>query len=117
MASSGCLRRRRAQLRRLDRALPQSARVNRIFGLEGGHIQPTEILRRLGIRIIDVRHEGAAVNMAHAHAEPTGETAVAMVTAGPGVTNTRHLGGVGGDSVSIARLRALPRRRSLGNVS
>ena len=32
--------------------------------------------------------EGAAVHMAHAHAELTGELGVAMVTAGPGVTNT-----------------------------
>ena len=41
-----------------------------------------------GIRIIDVRDEGAAVHMAHAHAELTGGFGVAMVTAGPGVTNT-----------------------------
>lgn len=63
--------------------------VDRIFGLQGGHIQPIwDFAARLGIRIIDVRHEGAAVHMAHAHAELTGKTAVAMVTAGPGVTNT-----------------------------
>ena len=63
--------------------------VDRIFGLQGGHIQPIwDFAARLGIRIIDVRHEAAAVHMAHAHAELTGETAVAMVTAGPGVTNT-----------------------------
>jgi acetolactate synthase-1/2/3 large subunit len=42
----------------------------------------------LGIRIIDVRDEGAAVHLAHAHAELTGALGVAMVTAGPGVTNT-----------------------------
>ena len=63
--------------------------VDRIFGLQGGHIQPIwDHVARLGIRIIDVRHEGAAVHMAHAHAELTGELGVAMVTAGPGVTNT-----------------------------
>ena len=44
--------------------------------------------RAQGIRIIDVRDEGAAVHMAHAHAELTGGFGVAMVTAGPGVTNT-----------------------------
>ena len=44
--------------------------------------------RGTGIRIIDVRDEGAAVHMAHAHAELTGQFGVAMVTAGPGVTNT-----------------------------
>lgn len=63
--------------------------VDRIFGLQGGHIQPIwDHVGRLGIRIIDVRDEGAAVHMAHAHAELTGGFGVAMVTAGPGVTNT-----------------------------
>ncbi|GAA4882906.1 thiamine pyrophosphate-binding protein [Actinomycetospora straminea] len=63
--------------------------VDRVFGLQGGHIQPVwDRLARLGVRIVDVRDEGSAVHMAHAHAELTGETAVALVTAGPGVTNT-----------------------------
>jgi acetolactate synthase I/II/III large subunit len=63
--------------------------VDRIFGLQGGHIQPVwDHVAGAGIRIIDVRHEGAAVHMAHAHAELTGALGVAMATAGPGVTNT-----------------------------
>ena len=63
--------------------------IDRIFGLQGGHIQPIwDHAARQGIRIIDVRDEGAAVHMAHAHAELTGGFSVAMVTAGPGVTNT-----------------------------
>ena len=63
--------------------------VDRIFGLQGGHIQPIwDHIGRQGIRIVDVRDEGAAVHMAHAHAELTGVFGVAMVTAGPGVTNT-----------------------------
>jgi acetolactate synthase-1/2/3 large subunit len=63
--------------------------VDRIFGLQGGHIQPIwDHVARQGIRIIDVRDEGAAVHMAHAHAELTDHLGVAMVTAGPGVTNT-----------------------------
>jgi len=63
--------------------------VDRIFGLQGGHIQPIwDHVARRGIRIIDVRDEGAAVHMAHAHAELTSSFGVAMVTAGPGVTNT-----------------------------
>ena len=62
--------------------------IDRVFGLQGGHIQPIwDWLGRLGIRIVDVRDEGAAVHMAHAHAELTGGFGVAMVTAGPGVTN------------------------------
>ena len=63
--------------------------IDRIFGLQGGHIQPIwDHVARQGIRIVDVRDEGAAVHMAHAHAELTGGFGVAMVTAGPGVTNT-----------------------------
>lgn len=66
----------------------KSRGVDRIFGLQGGHIQPIwDHVARLGIRIIDVRDEGAAVHMAHAHAELTGTLGVCMVTAGPGVTN------------------------------
>ena len=62
--------------------------VTRVFALCGGHIMP--IWMRLdaeGIRIIDVRDERAAVHMAQAHAELTGELGVALVTAGPGMTN------------------------------
>jgi acetolactate synthase-1/2/3 large subunit len=63
--------------------------VDRVFGLQGGHIQPIwDHVARHGIRIVDVRHESAAVHMAHAHAELTGALGVAMATAGPGVTNT-----------------------------
>src|SRR5258708_22111622 len=63
--------------------------VDRVFGLQGGRVQPIwDHVARLGIRIIDVRDEGAAVHMAHAHAELTGGLGVAMATAGPGVTNT-----------------------------
>src|SRR6185436_17041571 len=62
--------------------------VDRVFGLCGGHIMP--IWMRVdaeGIRIVDVRDERAAVYMAHAHAELTGQLGVALVTGGPGVTN------------------------------
>ncbi|MCU0775720.1 MAG: thiamine pyrophosphate-binding protein, partial [Ideonella sp.] len=63
--------------------------VDRIYGLQGGHIQPIwDQLARLGVRIVDVRDEGAAVHMAHAHAVLTGQPGIAMATAGPGVTNT-----------------------------
>ena len=62
--------------------------VDRVFALCGGHIMPTWMrLDAEGIRIIDVRDERAAVYMAHAHAELTGGLGVALVTAGPGVTN------------------------------
>lgn len=62
--------------------------VTRVFGLQGGHIQPIwDFCAREGIAIVDVRDEGAAVHMAHAHAELTGGLGVCMATAGPGVTN------------------------------
>jgi len=78
--------------------------VDRIFGLQGGHIQPLwDEVAQLGIRIIDVRHEVAAMHMAHAHNELTGQLGVAMVTAGPGVTNT--LTGVA--NASLARASVL----------
>jgi len=62
--------------------------VQRIFGLCGGHIMPIWMqIDAAGIAIVDVRDERAAVHMAHAHAEITGELGVALITAGPGVTN------------------------------
>ncbi len=62
--------------------------VKHIFGLCGGHIMPIWMqAHAAGIRIIDARDERAAVHMAHAHAEVTGTLGVAIVTAGPGVTN------------------------------
>ena len=62
--------------------------VDRLFALCGGHIMPLWMRADAeGIRIVDVRDERAAVHMAHAHAELTGGLGVALVTAGPGVTN------------------------------
>jgi acetolactate synthase-1/2/3 large subunit len=62
--------------------------VDRVFALCGGHIMPIWMRADAeGIRIIDVRDERAAVHMAHAHAELTETLGVALVTAGPGVTN------------------------------
>jgi acetolactate synthase-1/2/3 large subunit len=62
--------------------------VRRVYGLCGGHIQPIwDEVARAGIQIVDVRHESAAVYMAQAQADLTGSLGVAMVTAGPGLTN------------------------------
>jgi acetolactate synthase-1/2/3 large subunit len=62
--------------------------VDRVFTLCGGHVMPLWMrCDAEGIRIVDVRDERAAVHMAHAHAEITGGLGVALVTAGPGVTN------------------------------
>ncbi|MGH7755640.1 MAG: thiamine pyrophosphate-binding protein, partial [Vulcanimicrobiaceae bacterium] len=62
--------------------------VERVFGLCGGHIMPIWMrLAQEGVAIVDVRDERAAVYMAHAHAELTGGLGVALITAGPAVTN------------------------------
>ena len=62
--------------------------VDRIFALCGGHIMPMWMRADAeGINIVDVRDERAAVYMAHAYGELTGRFGVAMVTAGPGMTN------------------------------
>jgi len=80
--------------------------VDRVFGLCGGHIMP--IWMRIDaerIRIVDVRDERAAVYMAHAHAELTGELGVVLITAGPGVTNA--MTGIANAHVSRAPLLLL----------
>ncbi|HVF64309.1 MAG TPA: thiamine pyrophosphate-binding protein [Casimicrobiaceae bacterium] len=62
--------------------------VDRVFGLCGGHIMPMWMnIDAAGIGIVDVRDERAAVYMAHAYGELTDTIGVALVTAGPGVTN------------------------------
>jgi thiamine pyrophosphate-dependent acetolactate synthase large subunit-like protein len=63
--------------------------VRFLFTLCGGHISPILVgAKRLGIRVVDVRHEVDAVFAADAVARLTGVPGVAAVTAGPGVTNT-----------------------------
>ena len=62
--------------------------VRFVFTLAGGHISPILVeSKKLGIRIIDTRHEVNAVFAADAVARLTGVPGVAAVTAGPGVTN------------------------------
>lgn len=62
--------------------------VERVFALCGGHIMPMWMaLDAEGIEIVDVRDERSAVMMAHASAAVGSGLGVAMVTAGPGVTN------------------------------
>lgn len=66
----------------------KSRQVDRLFALCGGHIMPIRMrVDAEGIDIVDVRDERAAVYMAHAYGELTGSVGVALVTAGPGMTN------------------------------
>ncbi|MGH9379772.1 MAG: thiamine pyrophosphate-binding protein [Thermoanaerobaculia bacterium] len=63
--------------------------IDSLFTLCGGHIAPILVeAKALGIRVVDVRHEASAVFAADATARLTGRPGVAVVTAGPGVTNT-----------------------------
>ncbi|MGQ4808326.1 Acetolactate synthase large subunit IlvG [Candidatus Entotheonellaceae bacterium PAL068K] len=63
--------------------------IEAIFTLCGGHIIDIyDGCLDEGIRIIDVRHEQAAAHAADAWARVTGKPGVAVVTAGPGTTDT-----------------------------
>ena len=62
--------------------------VKYLFVLWGFHIVPViEACEREGIKVIDTRHEQAAGHAAEGWAKVMGETGVAAVTAGPGVTD------------------------------
>jgi len=64
------------------------AGVKTVFSLSGNQIMPIyDACIDAGIRIVHVRHEAAAVHMADAWAQVTGEIGVALLTAGPGITN------------------------------
>jgi len=61
--------------------------VDLLFTLTGGHISPIyDGLRHVGVRLVDFRHEQAAVHAADAYARICRKPAVAALTAGPGVT-------------------------------
>ncbi len=72
---------------RLVEALRQSG-VRTIFSLSGNQIMPVyDACIDSETRIVHVRHEAAAVYMADAWAQITGEIGVALLTAGPGFAN------------------------------
>uniref|UniRef100_A0A8C9SZ60 2-hydroxyacyl-CoA lyase 2 n=1 Tax=Scleropages formosus TaxID=113540 RepID=A0A8C9SZ60_SCLFO len=67
----------------------QAHGVKFVFTLVGGHISPILVAcEKIGIRIVDTRHEATAVFAADAVARLSGTIGVAAVTAGPGLTNT-----------------------------
>jgi acetolactate synthase-1/2/3 large subunit len=62
--------------------------VDTLYTLCGGHIAPIyEGCLNNNIKMIDMRHEQAAAHAADAHARLTRNVGVAVVTAGPGVTD------------------------------
>lgn len=65
-----------------------AAGVSKIFSLSGNQIMPVyDACIGSSIEIVHTRHEAAAVFMADAWAQLTGEIGVALVTAGPGLLN------------------------------
>ncbi|HLZ22043.1 MAG TPA: acetolactate synthase [Ktedonobacterales bacterium] len=62
--------------------------VETVFTLSGGHIAAIyDGCVRRGIRVVDTRHEQVAVHAAEGWAKVTGRPGVALLTAGPGVTD------------------------------
>lgn len=62
--------------------------VGEVFTLHGGHLDAIfDACLKHNFRVIDTRHEQAAAHMADGWARTTGRPGVAMVTAGPGVTD------------------------------
>jgi acetolactate synthase-1/2/3 large subunit len=63
--------------------------VDYVFGLSGGAVIPIfDALVGSKIQLVLVRHEQGATHMADGYARSTGRPGVALVTSGPGATNT-----------------------------
>ncbi len=63
--------------------------VEYIFGLPGGNVIPIfDALVNSKIKLILTRHEQGATHMADGYARVSGKPGVALVTSGPGATNT-----------------------------
>jgi len=63
--------------------------VEYIFGLSGGAAMPIfDALVESKIKLVLVRHEQGATHMADGYARATGRPGIALVTSGPGATNT-----------------------------
>jgi acetolactate synthase-1/2/3 large subunit len=63
--------------------------VDYVFGLSGGAVIPIfDALVGSKIQLVLVRHEQGATHMADGYARSTGKPGVALVTSGPGATNT-----------------------------
>ena len=79
-----------------------AAGVTELFTLSGGHIFPIyDAAVKAGIRIIDVRHEQTATFAAEGMAKVTRRPGLAVLTAGPGVTN-------GMSAMATARFNGAP---------
>jgi acetolactate synthase-1/2/3 large subunit len=69
-------------------AAVRSAGTEVMFTLNGGHIWPFyEAARNQGMQVVDTRHEQTATFAAEAYAKLTRRPGLAVLTAGPGITN------------------------------
>src|SRR5262245_45311158 len=71
-------------------AAPRPFGIDTMFPLSGGHVFPfydAAVKRDPPTRIVDVRHEQTATFAAEGHARLTRGPGLAVLTAGPGVTN------------------------------
>jgi acetolactate synthase-1/2/3 large subunit len=84
--------------------------VRAIFGVHGGHLDSFLLeCDRLGMRIIDARHEAAAGNAAEGYARSTGGLSVAFATSGPGFANAySSLCNAAADRIPIVLITSSP---------
>ncbi len=62
--------------------------IDTMFTLNGGHVWPLyEAARNQGVRVVDTRHEQTATFAAEGYAKLTRTPGLAVLTAGPGITN------------------------------
>jgi acetolactate synthase I/II/III large subunit len=86
--------------------------VERVYSLPGSHMKPLwHALDKLGVRVVTARDERAAVHMAQAEAELRNRLAVAILTAGPGITN--GVTGIGAASLDRAPVLVIGTRAPL----
>ncbi len=69
------------------RALKNEGADTMFFIMGGPMLGAQDACRKLGIRMIDVRHEQAAAMMANAYARLTGKAGVCSAASGPATTN------------------------------
>lgn len=88
----------------------KEAAVEVVFALHGGHLDAFLTgCRRFGIRLVDCRHEAAAVNAADGYARTTGRVGVAAVTSGPGLFNAvAGISNACADGVGVVVITASP---------
>ncbi len=97
--------------------------IDTIFTLVGDHLNEVlPVAARQGIRIVDMRHESAVTHAADAWARIHRKPALALVTGGPGHTNsltgiaTAHLAGSPLMAVSGSRASTLAHRQAFQDI-